>query len=118
MKLDWTLELEHGKPLVFGHQRNKGIRLKGLEPEVVTLGEGATEADLLVHDEKALQPSLAYLLSRMHYPAFPEPLGVFRCVDRPIYDQRLTDQLDEAQKAQGPGDLQKLFSSGETWTVG
>jgi len=116
-KFDWTLELEHGRPLVFGKDRNQGIRLNGLEPEVVTLGNGMSESDLLVHDERATQPSLAYLLSRMHYPQFPEPIGVFRAVDRPIYDQRLNEQLAEARQSQGPGDLQKLFSSGETWTV-
>jgi len=116
-KPDWTLELEHGRPLIFGKDRKQGIRLNGLEPEVVTLGNGVSESDLLVHDERATQPSLAYLLSRMHYPQFPEPIGVFRAVDRPIYDQRLNDQLAEARQTQGPGDLQRLFSSGETWTV-
>jgi 2-oxoglutarate ferredoxin oxidoreductase subunit beta len=112
-----TLELEHGKPLVFGKNRDKGIRLNGLEPEVVTLGGGITEKDLLVHDEKATQPSLAYLLSRMHYPDFPEPIGVFRAVDRPKYDDLLNAQVQEAIRTQGPGDLDALFHSGETWTV-
>ena len=50
---------------------------------VVTLGDDVCEADLLVHDEAAKEPSLAYFLTRMHYPTFPEPIGVFRCVDRP-----------------------------------
>jgi 2-oxoglutarate ferredoxin oxidoreductase subunit beta len=117
-KADATLELEHGKPLVFGKNRDKGIRLKGLEPEVVTLGaSGITEKDLLVHDEKAVTPSLAYLLSRMHAPEFPEPMGVFRAVDRPIYDERLNAQVAQAQRTQGVGDLQKLFTEGETWVV-
>jgi len=116
-KADATLELEHGKPLVFGANRDKGIRLRGLEPEVVALGQDATEADLLVHDEKAAEPSLAYLLSRMHAPEFPEPSGVFRAVERPIYDDRLNSQIEEARRKQGPGDLQSLFASGETWRV-
>jgi len=114
---DTTLELEHGKPLVFGKNREKGIRLNGLEPEVVTLGNGVTEADLLVHDERAPQPSLAYLLSRMHNPQFPEPIGVFRAVDRPKYDEQLNAQVQKAIESQGPGDLDELFRSGETWTV-
>ena len=113
-----TLELEHGKPMIFGSNRDKGIRLRGLEPEIVTLGEEFTEDDLLVHDERAKEPSLAYLLSRMHRPEFPEPIGVFRAVDRPKYDQRLGAQIEEARKSQGPGDLDALFSSGDTWTVG
>jgi len=112
-----TLELEHGKPLVFGKNRDKGIRLNGMEPEVVSLGGGITEKDLLVHDEKALQPSLAYLLSRMHRPDFPEPIGVFRAVDRPKYDERLNAQVQAASETQGPGDLDDLFRQGETWKV-
>jgi 2-oxoglutarate ferredoxin oxidoreductase subunit beta len=113
-----TLELEHGKPLVFGANRDKGIRLNGLEPEVVALGDGITEADLLVHDEKAVQPSLAYLLSRMHHPEFPEPIGVFRAVERPVYDEMLNRQVAAAMQDQGRGDLDELFASGETWEVG
>jgi 2-oxoglutarate ferredoxin oxidoreductase subunit beta len=117
-KADATLELEHGKPLIFGKNRDKGIRLKGLEPEVVTLGEnGVSEKDLLVHDEKAASPSLAYLLSRMHVPDFPEPMGIFRAIDRPIYDERLNAQVAQAQRTQGVGDLQKMFTEGETWVV-
>ncbi len=112
-----TIELEHGKPLVFGKNRDKGIRLNGLEPEVVTLGGGITEDQLLVHDERAEQPSLAYLLSRMHYPDFPEPMGVFRAVDRPKYDERLNAQIQEAVQKEGEGDLDALFNSGDTWTV-
>ncbi len=116
-KADTTIELEHGKPLIFGKDRNKGIRLNGMEPEVVELGKGITEDDLLFHDEKSLEPSLAYLLSRMRYPEFPEPIGVFRAVDQPKYDVELNRQIDEAREKKGEGDLQKLFSSGETWTV-
>jgi 2-oxoglutarate ferredoxin oxidoreductase subunit beta len=116
-RAETTIELEHGKPLVFGKNRDKGIRLKGLEPEVVQLGNGVTEADLLVHDERSPQPSLAYLLSRMHQPEFPEPMGVFRAVERPLYDERLNAQIAEAIRAEGEGDLEKLFNSGDTWTI-
>ncbi len=70
-KADTTLELEHGKPLIFGKNRDKGIRLNGMDPEVVELGKGITEDDLLFHDEKAPEPSLAYLLSRMRAPGVP-----------------------------------------------
>src|SRR5260370_1021246 len=65
IKADNTLYLEHRKPLIFGKDRNKGIRLHGLDPEVVTLTNGITVDDLLIHDERAEEPSLAYLLSRM-----------------------------------------------------
>src|SRR5580700_6468977 len=93
VKADNTLFLEHGKPLIFGKDRNKGIRLHGLDPEVVTLGNGATVDDLLIHDERAEEPSLAYLLSRMVYPRFPECIGVFRCVERPTYDDAVNKQV-------------------------
>lgn len=116
-RADTTLELEHGKPLVFGKNRDKGIRLNGMEPEVVQLGNGITEDDLLVHDERAPEPSLAYLLSRMHQPEFPEPVGILRAVDRPRYDDQLNAQLSHALATEGPGDLDALFNIGETWVV-
>ncbi len=116
-RADSTLELEHGKPMIFGKNRDKGIRLNGMEPEVVTLGGGITEADLLVHDESAKEPSLAYLLSRMRQPDFPEPIGVFRCVEKPRYDELLNAQIRQAVAAEGPGDLDQLFHDGETWEV-
>jgi len=116
-KAETTIELAHGKPLVFGKNRDKGIRLNGLDPEVVELGNGVSESDLLVHDEQAPEPSLAYLLSRMCHPEFPEPIGVFRAVDRPRYDDLLNRQVDEAIAKRGAGDLDTLFTSGETWTV-
>ncbi len=116
-KAETTIELEHGKPLIFGKDRNKGIRLNGMEPEVVELGKGVSEDDLLFHDEKCEEPSLAYLLSRMRYPEFPEPIGVFRAVDRPKYDEELNNQIQTARGKYGEGDLEKLFNAGETWTI-
>ena len=114
---DNTIQLEHGKPLIFGKDRDRGIRLNGMEPEVVELGKGITEDDLLFHDEKSPEPSLAYLLSRMRYPDFPEPIGVFRAVDRPKYDEELNKQVDDAREKKGDGDLEKMFNTGDTWTV-
>jgi 2-oxoglutarate ferredoxin oxidoreductase subunit beta len=116
-KADNTLFLEHGKPLLFGKDRNKGIRLHGLDPEVVTLGSGITVDDLLIHDEKAEEPSLAYLLSRMVYPRFPECIGVFRCVERPTYDDMVSKQVEDVQRAKGRGKLEDLFASDDTWVV-
>ncbi|MEM8680113.1 MAG: 2-oxoacid:ferredoxin oxidoreductase subunit beta, partial [Planctomycetota bacterium] len=113
-KTDTVIELEHGKPLIFGKDRDRGIRLNGLEPEVVELGKGISEDDLLFHDEKAEEPSLAYLLSRMRHPEFPEPIGVFRAVDRPKYDVELDAEIKQAQ-SERPGDLKQLFNSGDTW---
>src|SRR2546426_11734234 len=67
VRSDRMVQLEHGRPLIFGKDRNRGIRLRGVHPEAVTLGEnGVTESDLLVHNETALEPTLAYLLTRMN----------------------------------------------------
>lgn len=115
-KSDTTIEIEHGKPLIFGKERNKGIRLNGMDPEVVELGKGISEDDLLFHDEKSTEPTLAYLLSRMSHPEFPEPIGVFRDVERPSYDTLVNAQVRDA-RAKKEGDLASLFGAGETWTV-
>ncbi|HEV3238502.1 MAG TPA: 2-oxoacid:ferredoxin oxidoreductase subunit beta [Gemmataceae bacterium] len=117
IKAENTLYLEHGKPLIFGKDRNKGIRLHGLNPEVVTLGNGIGVDDLLMHDEKADEPSLAYTLSRMVYPDFPECCGVFRCVERPTYDEVLNQQIDETIRVKGKGKLEALFANDDTWVV-
>ena len=113
-KADHQLILEHGKPLVFGKNRDKGIRLgSGMHPEVVTLGNGVTERDLIVHDEQ--DPTLAYFLSRMQPPQFPTPIGVFHAAQRETYDAALDTQLKAAQTK--PADLDALFTRGDTWTV-
>jgi 2-oxoglutarate ferredoxin oxidoreductase subunit beta len=117
VKSEHVVELEHGKPLVFGKARDKGIRLRGMTPEVVVNDAGDADSELVVHDEKALEPTWAYLLSRMRHPEFPEPIGVFRAVDRPMYDERLNAQVEEARTRQGPGDLRLLFESGDCWDV-
>jgi 2-oxoglutarate ferredoxin oxidoreductase subunit beta len=118
-KSENTLHLEHGKSLVFGKKRDKGIRLnhRTLELEVVQLGGGVREEDLLVHNESAEEPTLASLLSRMVFPRFPECFGVFRSVQRPIYDELLHQQNDQAIQAKGRGKLEKLFASDDTWVV-
>jgi 2-oxoglutarate ferredoxin oxidoreductase subunit beta len=112
------LVLEHGKPMIFGKERDKGIRLRGLHPEVVTIGQdGVTEADLLVHDEHAEDPYLALMLSRMFWPDFPVPVGVLRSLARPTHDELIADQIQAAVARSGVGDLEKILAGGETWTV-
>jgi len=117
VKADNLLFLEHGKPLIFGKDRNKGVRLHGLDPEVVSLGSGITVDDLLIHDEKAEEPSLAYLLSRMVHPRFPECVGVFRAVQRPTYEDLLNKQIEDIRRNRGAGKLEDLFASDDVWVV-
>jgi 2-oxoglutarate ferredoxin oxidoreductase subunit beta len=114
---DRTILLEHGKPMVFGKARDKGLRLNSGGIEVVQLGNGVTEADLLVHDEERPNPSIAFLLSRMEWPEYPVPLGVFRAVARPTYDDLMSQQIESAIAAEGEGNLRDIFVEGDTWTV-
>jgi 2-oxoglutarate ferredoxin oxidoreductase subunit beta len=117
VRADRMLYLKHGEPMIFGKNQDMGIRLNGLKPEVVHLGNGITEKDLLVHDETLEDPTVAFLLSRMDYPDYPVPVGVFRAVQRPTYEDLMQRQLEQAVATQGEGDLQKLLLSGDTWVV-
>lgn len=115
-KLENVIYLEHGKPMIFGKERDKGIRLNGTHPEVVQLKD-VSQDDLLIHDEQAPEPTLAYLLSRMRYPEFPEPMGVFRDVAVSTYEDLVMGQITDARDKQGPPDLAQLLSSGDVWEV-
>jgi 2-oxoglutarate/2-oxoacid ferredoxin oxidoreductase subunit beta len=117
---DNVLELVHGKPLIFGKNRDKGIRMNGLDLEVVTLGNGGvTEADLLVHNDSNPNPLYAFALSRMDsLEGFPTPIGVLRGVEgTPRYEDLINNQIKEVQAKRGKGDLAKLLRSGDTWEV-
>ena len=117
VRADRTVRLEHGQPLLFGKEHEKGIRLNGTTPEIVEMGNGVSESDLWIHDEERDDPTLAFILSRMHWPDFPEPMGVIRAVERPTYEALVQQQIDEAIEQQGEGDLDALFMEGDTWTV-
>jgi 2-oxoglutarate ferredoxin oxidoreductase subunit beta len=113
------IHVEHGKPLRFGRDGHKGLRLKPgrLELEVVRLDEsGIGEADLLVHDET--NRSLAGLLAGMAPPQFPVALGVLYCDPAPSYERAVTDQVAAARERSDGGDLNVLLRQGPTWTVG
>ncbi|MBT9585190.1 hypothetical protein IV102_17735 [bacterium] len=119
-KKDNTLVLEHGKPMLFGANGNKGIRLNArtLQPEIVEIGNGLSESDLMVHDKDRSDATLAYLLSRFTFPEFPVPLGILRSVHKPIYEDGVTAQVQEAQRLKGKGDLSALLCSTDLWSVG
>ena len=115
---DNQIALVHGEPLVFGKNHDKGIRMRGLELEVVNLADpGVGRDQLLVHDAHAHNPSLAFLLSRMQPPEFPTPIGVFRSVEEPSFDEGMNHQLQEITSKKGPGDLEALLNAGDTWIV-
>lgn len=118
---DWraerTVALEHGQPLIFGAARDKGIRAHGVRPEIVRLDDPALRREeLLVHDEGREDPTLAMMLDRMTSPELPVPLGVFRAIERPIYDQLMAEQIQQARLRQ-PADLEAVFRQGDTWEI-
>jgi len=114
---DTVVYLEHGKPLLFGKDRQKGIRLRGFTPEVVSLADGKyTAADLLIHDEN--DSTLAFILANMiQNPALPRPMGVFVEQNRPTYEDQMTDQIARAKTKRGEGGLQQLLDGDETWII-
>jgi 2-oxoglutarate/2-oxoacid ferredoxin oxidoreductase subunit beta len=118
-KAQETLFLEHGKPLMFGTNNDKGIKLDGFKPMVVDLKNDHSKDDLWVHDEKDIYK--AQILTRIfddpHKEGhLPRPFGVFYETQRPCYEDMLEAQLAEA-KAKKPGDLDKLLRGHEVWTI-
>ncbi|HEX4823582.1 MAG TPA: 2-oxoacid:ferredoxin oxidoreductase subunit beta [Candidatus Polarisedimenticolaceae bacterium] len=113
---DNVVHLKHGEPLIFGKAKDRGIRMNGFTPEVVTLGNGVTEKDLVVHDVKA-PAAYAFMLSQMEAPAFPTPIGVLRDIDAPVLEAAMHRQIDDVVASKGKGDLQALIYGGETWDV-
>jgi 2-oxoglutarate/2-oxoacid ferredoxin oxidoreductase subunit beta len=114
---DHVVYLEHGKPLIFGKEKEKGIRLNGFTPEVVNITSGSFSVnDLLVHNEN--DSTLAFILADMiHNPEFPRAMGVFLSQTRASYDQLMVDQIAKVKSSKGNGDLQTLLTGEETWTI-
>ncbi len=111
------VELEHGKPLIFGDKRDKGVRLTGTQLEVVDTADVPAD-DLLIHDAHAANPSIQMMLARMRYPEMPEPFGVLRQVEGvSTYNDQINAQVEQAKAQKGDGDLDKLFNAGDTWQV-
>jgi 2-oxoglutarate ferredoxin oxidoreductase subunit beta len=113
---DRMVYLEDGKPLVFGKKKEKAIRLKGLQPEVVELAN-TDPKDLLIHNEKDPSPHYAYLLTQMDFPQMPVPFGVLRAIERPTFDEMMESQIQEVVKTKGKGNLKDLIYGRDTWTV-
>ena len=116
IKMETQLILEHGKPMIFGKESNKGMRLAGSKLEVVVIGETSSMDDILVHDESNKIQGL--LLSELtHKDGFPTPIGVIYREDKPTYENLLYNQMDKAVNLQGEEDLDTLFLNGHTWKV-
>lgn len=118
-KEDNVLILEHGKPMVFGKNQDKGIKLDGPHPVVVDITNGKySKDDLWVHDEFADTPIHAMILAHMdERPGFPTPIGVFRQYFKETYDGGIRSQINNVIEKKGKGDLEKILFSGNTWEV-
>jgi 2-oxoglutarate ferredoxin oxidoreductase subunit beta len=117
-KMDNQLILKHGERMLFGAENNKGIRLNGLELEVVTIGEnGITEEDILIHDAECENNTLQFMLAKMKLPEFPVAMGVIRSVKKTTYDGSLNGQRTEEMENSKFETLDDLFLSGNTFKV-
>ena len=118
-KDDHVLFLEHGKPMIFGKEKNKGIKLDGINPVVVDLTDSKYSVDdLWVHDEMDKNTFRAHIISQFtEMEGFPTPVGVLRQELKSTYEDDLHTQLEEAKKVKGEGDLRKLLFSGNMWEV-
>ncbi|MCG6912793.1 2-oxoacid:ferredoxin oxidoreductase subunit beta [bacterium BMS3Abin03] len=118
-KDDSVLVLEHGKPMIFGKDSDKGIKLDGVKPITVDLASGSySKDDLLVHDEFSDEPILAMILAHMtDHPSLPTPVGVFRQIKRETYDGGIRDQINLVTEKRGKGDLAKMLYGANTWEV-
>lgn len=115
VKDDKQIYLEHGKPMIFGKERNKGLVLKGLKLEVVTIGEnGVTEADILIHDAKESDPTLHLMLARLHYPL---ATGIIRSVEEPTFEEREETLYNKVKETSKYKTVDDLFFAGETYEV-
>tara|TARA_B100000470_G_scaffold164795_1_gene129565 strand:- start:1072 stop:2091 length:1020 start_codon:yes stop_codon:yes gene_type:complete len=115
-KLDTVLWLENKSPMIFGVEKNKGIRLDGNTPTVVEIGDKFSVDDILLHDESDYV--IASLLSNMTYnDDFPDPIGVLYSIEDTRYEDMMMDQIREATKKKGKSTIQDIINAGDTWVV-
>ena len=111
-----VLELEDGQPMIFGKEKNKGIRLDGFRPEVVTINGDFSVDDLLVHNET--DKNIADILTNFTYDTeFPTPIGVLYVAKSSTYEDRLEKQIKNAKKKLGEGNLEDLIRGVDIWDV-
>ena len=115
-KLDTVLWLENKSPMIFGVEKNKGIRLDCNTPTVVEIGDKFSVDDILLHDESDYV--IASLLSNMTYNEdFPDPIGVLYAIEDTTYEDMMMDQINEAAKKKDKGTIQDIINAGDTWVV-
>jgi 2-oxoglutarate ferredoxin oxidoreductase subunit beta len=113
---DNLLDVKHGKPLIFGKNKDKGIALDGFRPVVITKEDKDFDERVLVYDETS--KAIASLIVTRTFPDYPVPVGVFYKSDRITYEDAVYDQIDRTVEKKGKGSLDQLLYSGDTWSVG
>lgn len=113
---DYAVFLEHGEPMIFGKDKNKGLVVKNNALAVVTIGEdGVKEEDILVHDKT--NQGMAFMLAGLKAPDFPIPMGILYQVEIANYDKQVCDQVEMVKEKKGKGDMTALLNSGDTWNI-
>lgn len=117
-KDETTITLKHGQPLIFGKDKDKGIRMRNMRPEIVRISaDGVKPEEIIVHDQYNPDQTMAYMLSLLQYPLEPEPMGIFRQVSLPTYEDANKYLEDKVRANAGDGDIMKLLHSGSSWRV-
>jgi 2-oxoglutarate ferredoxin oxidoreductase subunit beta len=115
---DRQLILEHGKPMLFGAEKGKGIIMEKGRLKVAKIGEnGVTMEDVLVHDAHEIDPTLHMALINMALPDFPVAFGVIRSVPASVYDEEMIEQIKQVKQVRKITCVDELLSSGNTWEV-
>lgn len=115
LREDRILRLQDGEPLIFGKEKKKGIRLNGLQAETIDITDPTDLSNLLVHDQKSEDPLMAHLLSGMNFPDFPVPMGIFRQVEHPRFEESIETQIQNQIRNKGKGNLRKLIRGSQVW---
>ncbi len=117
-RADRQIFLEHGKPMLFGAENNKGLVFEKGRLKVVTIGEeGYSIDDILVHDAKEQDATLHTALIAMSLPNLPVAMGVIRSVDAKVYDVEMERQIETVKKEREGETIESLFKRGNTWEV-
>ncbi|MCX6234576.1 MAG: 2-oxoacid:ferredoxin oxidoreductase subunit beta [Bacteroidetes bacterium] len=118
LKDDHQIYLEHGKPMIFGKNKNKGLMLKGMRLKVVTIGvNGISEQDILIHNAKSPDDALHYMLVRMTLPEYPVATGVIRSYDDNVYEDVMEAQIKKAREENKIKTVDDLMNSGNVWEI-
>ena len=116
VKEDRLVELEEGKPILFGKDKSKCLVLDGLD--VVVRDTALTDpAKILVHNPRSQSPTLAMALAQLSFPDAPTPMGILRQVERPTYDGDVNEQAAQVLKDRGPGNMDKLLRGSASWKI-